>query len=258
MAAIRIPKRVSERLTKQIAVFQRILDDAKRRDIHESNTVTIVTDMLADVFGFDKYAEITSEQEIRGTYCDLAVEINGSIQYLVEVKAIGLDLKESHLRQAVNYGANHGVPWVILTNGIDWQVHKVFFDQQVISELVFQFDFLGLSARRKADHESLFLLCRSGMSQDAIEEFHSRQQTVNRFVVSALIQSESILKLLRREIRKLAPDTRVTMEEVENLLPDVLKRDVLDGDAAIQARKQIKRTQRKQKKKALAAKKSND
>jgi hypothetical protein len=27
------------------------------------------------VFGFDKYSEITSEQAIRGTFCDLAVPL---------------------------------------------------------------------------------------------------------------------------------------------------------------------------------------
>jgi hypothetical protein len=31
----------------------------------------IVSDMLADVFGYDKYNEITRELCVRGTYCDL-------------------------------------------------------------------------------------------------------------------------------------------------------------------------------------------
>ena len=53
--------------------------------------------MLADLFGFDKYTEITSEQAIRGTYCDLAVKLEGKIKYLVEVKAIGLMLKDNQV-----------------------------------------------------------------------------------------------------------------------------------------------------------------
>jgi hypothetical protein len=47
-----IPKRVSERLMKETRRFQRILRAAKDRDINESDTVIIVTDMLAAVFGF--------------------------------------------------------------------------------------------------------------------------------------------------------------------------------------------------------------
>jgi hypothetical protein len=37
-----------------------------------SDTVIIVTDVLAEVFGYDKYSELTAEFAISGTYCDLA------------------------------------------------------------------------------------------------------------------------------------------------------------------------------------------
>lgn len=60
-------KKVGERLIAGLKRFQPILQAAKARDLGESDTVTIVTDMLAEVFGYDKYAEITSEFAIRGT-----------------------------------------------------------------------------------------------------------------------------------------------------------------------------------------------
>jgi len=75
-----IPKKVSSRFTKQVPRFKKILQAAKNRDVHESDTVIIVTDLLTEVFGFDKYEEITSEQAIRSTFCDLAVKIEGSIK----------------------------------------------------------------------------------------------------------------------------------------------------------------------------------
>lgn len=56
-----IPKKVVERLIAGIKHFQPILLAAKSRDVGEADTVTIVKDMLADVFGYDKYAEVTSE-----------------------------------------------------------------------------------------------------------------------------------------------------------------------------------------------------
>ena len=110
---VRVPKKVGERLIKEVRHFQRILRQARDRDVNESDTVTIIADMLERIFGFDKYTEVTSELAIRGTFCDLAVKIDDAVQYLIEVKAIGLQLKDTHLRQAVNYGANHGVPWVV-------------------------------------------------------------------------------------------------------------------------------------------------
>jgi hypothetical protein len=101
-----IPKKVAERLVSGIKRFQPILAAAKTRDVGEADTVTIVKDMLADVFGYDKYAEITSEFAIRGTYCDLATKIDGTLQTLIEVKAIDFDLKDQHVKQAVDYAAN--------------------------------------------------------------------------------------------------------------------------------------------------------
>ena len=108
------PRKVADRIGKHLTTFQRVLKDARDRDVNESDTVTIIMDMLGTVFGYDKYADITSEQAIRGTYCDLAVKLDGSVNFLIEVKAIGLTLRENHLRQAIGYGANHGVPWIVL------------------------------------------------------------------------------------------------------------------------------------------------
>lgn len=249
---MQIPKKVSDRLSKQIGTFQKILADAKRRDVNESDTVIVITDMLADVFGWDKYSEITSEQAIRGTFCDLAVTVDGAIQYLVEVKAVGIELKDNHLRQAINYGANHGIPWVVLTNGIQWDVYRIVFEQPISHELVVSFNFLELSARKKADHEIVFLLCRTGVSKDAIKQYHDRVQVVNRFVLAALVQSEPVLNVLRREMKKLSKDNKVTVEEIEELLPDVLKRDVLDGEQASKAKRQVSRAVHKKARKSHA------
>ena len=107
-----------------------------RRDVGESDTVTIVTDMLAEIFGYDKYSEITSEHAIKGTYCDLAIKLEGGNQSIIEVKAVGLGLKDQHVKQAVDYAANQGVEWVVLTNGVTWRVYKVFFVRPIDHELV--------------------------------------------------------------------------------------------------------------------------
>ena len=81
--------------------------------------------MLQDIWGYDKYSEITSEYQIRSTYCDLAVKLGDQITMLIEVKAIGVDLKDQHAKQAIDYAANQGTDWVALTNGPRWQVYRV-------------------------------------------------------------------------------------------------------------------------------------
>jgi hypothetical protein len=54
-----VPAIVSKRLISTVPKFKKILLKAKEYDANESNTVTIITDMLEAIFGFDKYSDIT-------------------------------------------------------------------------------------------------------------------------------------------------------------------------------------------------------
>lgn len=239
---INIPKKVAERLTKEIAGFQKILATAKDRDVNESDTVTIITDMLSSVFGFDKYTELTSEQAIRGTYCDLAIKLDGKIKFLIEVKAIGLTLKDNYLRQAINYGANQGIQWVVLSNGINWEIYKIRFEKPVNYDLVCSFDFSAINPRKQDDQEKVFLLCKEGIAKDAIGEFHDHIQSVNRFILGAITLSEPVISAIRREIKKISPGVKVTDEEIENIIhTEVLKRDIVQGEAAEEAMKTVRK-----------------
>ena len=92
-----IPSKISDRFVKQVGKYQKILKKASDNDINEADTVTIIVDILSDIFGYDKYTEITSEYAIRNTYCDLAIKLDDEVKYLIEVKSISLDLKENHL-----------------------------------------------------------------------------------------------------------------------------------------------------------------
>ena len=237
----KVPKKVADRFAKTVGAFQRVLAHAKDRDVNESDTVVIITDILSDVLGYDKYSDITSEQAIRGTYCDLAVRHDGTVHFLIEVKAIGLTLRENHLRQAVNYGANQGIPWVVLTNGLRWEIYRIKFERPIAYEEVCSFDFLDLSPRKGDTRETLHLLSKEGLGQSAMQAYHEHVQVVNRFIVGALVASEPVLGVIRRELKRLAPDSRVTTEELAQLLPDVLKRDLLEGDAARQAIRRVAR-----------------
>lgn len=235
-----IPRKVIDRFTKQLGTYQKVLQNAKDRDVNESDTVTIITDILAGVFGFDKYTEVTSEQAIRGTFCDLAVKLDDKINYLIEVKAIGLDLKENHLRQAVNYGANHGIDWVVLTNGVQWEIYRLRFERPIAHDLVCSFNILELNPRQKDDQARLYLLCKEGISKEAIEEFHQQVQLVNKFIIGAMLLTEPVINVIRREMRKMADGVKVTSEDIERVLvSDVLKREIVEGESVKEAKKRI-------------------
>uniref|UniRef100_UPI0018E2F14E type I restriction enzyme HsdR N-terminal domain-containing protein n=1 Tax=Aquidulcibacter paucihalophilus TaxID=1978549 RepID=UPI0018E2F14E len=147
----RLPKRFVDRVVAKLKVFQNVAVSQRERDVSEADTVTVVKDMLAELFGYDKYQELTSEQQIRGTFCDLAVRLEGKIRFLIEVKSAGTDLNATHLRQAVNYGAHQGIEWVILTNAVEWRVFRLRFSQPIEHEEVTSFKLGELSARKEDD-----------------------------------------------------------------------------------------------------------
>lgn len=237
-----VPKRVAERLTVGLKRYQPILEAARARDVNESDTSMIVSDMLADVFGFDKYTEITRELCIRGTYCDLAVRIDQKFQFLIEVKPIGVELKEQHAKQAVDYAANQGIEWVALTNGVNWKVFRVSFAKPIDKELVVDLSIPSLVAKNEDDLGKLFLLSRESIVKSALEEYHDQKQATSKFVLAAAITSDPVLEVIRRELRRLSPDLRVEVEELRALIAqDVLKRDVVDGEQALQAKKKLSR-----------------
>jgi len=237
-----VSTKVSQRISAGIKKFQPILAAAKARDVNESDTVVIVTDLLNEIFGYEKYSDITSEHMIRSTFCDLAIKLDGHLALLIEVKAIGTELKDNHLKQAVDYAANQGCDWVALTNGICWRVYRVIFGKPIDHELVVDLHMLDLKPRADADIELAALLAKEGWQKERLGEYQSQRQALSRFTIAAVVASDAVIDVVRRELRRVSPDAKIEGSEILKVLQEeVLKRDVLEGDKAVAARKIVAR-----------------
>lgn len=242
---VNIPARVKERLIAGVKRFQPVVDKARAKDINESDTVTIISDMLSDVFGYDKYTDITSEFAIKKTYCDLAIKIDGTVKLLIEAKAAGLELKEQHIKQSVDYGANAGIEWVVLTNSVIWKVYTISFGKPVTAELVYEFDFSQLSAKRQGDLEQIYYLTREAMTKGnktSLDDFKAQQQVVNKFTVSQILLSDPVLDAIRRTLKKLSAEVKTSNEDIHKMLmEEIIKRDVLDDERTPEAKRRVSR-----------------
>jgi predicted type IV restriction endonuclease len=241
-----IPKRVAERIVSALKRLVPIIQQQQARDVSEADTVTLVKDVMAEVFGFDKYAELTSEHAIRGTFCDLAVRIDDKLVELVEVKGVGFDLNDRHLKQAVDYAANQGIEWVILTNGAVWRLHHVIFGKPIDHRLILCVDLTQVDWRKADDLEAVYAFTREGLLKGAPAELRDRQDATSRFIIAALLlQNGSVKNALRRELRRVV-DVNVTDEEIAKVLEiDVIKREALEGPAASQAVARVRRAGKK-------------
>ncbi|MEW6087671.1 MAG: restriction endonuclease subunit R [bacterium] len=168
--------------------------------------------------------------------------LENKVEYLIEAKAIGIELKDSHLRQAIEYCANNGAQWVILTNALIWQVYKIKFEKPINFNLVCSFNFSEIDPKNEEHQEQLFIICKEGLVKDAREEFHEKISTVNRFILGALILSDEIINVIRRELKKLSDGVLATPEEIAKVLTDeVLKRDIFEGEEASKAQNRVRR-----------------
>ena len=244
-----IPVKVQNRFQEGLKKYKRILTKAQSQDINESDTVTIITDVLQDIFGYDKYSEITSEFAIKKTFCDLAIKIDDDVKMLIEVKSAGLNLKDTHLKQSVDYGANSGIDWVILTNGVIWKVYKIIFSKPIDHELVYEFDITQLNTRKQEDMDYLYLLSKESISKSSkasLQDFHAQKQLVNKYIISQILLSEDAAAFVRRAIKKVSSEAKPTIEEIQSIIEDeIIKREVLEDDKTDEAKKKVHKALKK-------------
>jgi hypothetical protein len=240
-----ISAKVVTRITTQLKRYQAVLANLQKRDVSEADTVTVINDMLADICGYDKYLHVTSQYAIRGTYVDLAVKVDEDMRFLIEVKAIGIELKDAHVKQAIDYAANEGIEWVVLTNGACWRIYKVHFGKPIEKILVSELDAIAANVRNPEVIECFGNLSREGFSKGTMADLLLQKQVTSKFTVAAVLQTDFILEVLRREIRRMSSGVKIDVEYLRSLLRDeVLKRDLIDSDEAKAAYQNIKRLQR--------------
>lgn len=234
MAAI--PLKVVDRFKENLNKIQKVIEQAKNRDINEADTVVIVSDVLSLLFGYDKYTEITREFAIKGQYCDLAVKSDEKLKFLIEVKAIGITLSEKHYQQALDYGANNGTEWIILTNGLTWKVYKVRFEKPIKTDLVCEFNLLDVKLKNQSDMDKLFILCKEGIKKNAIDEFTQHRMIVNKYYITTVLRSEAVIDSLKKELKKVDSQIKFDDEEILSILNnEVLKRELVDSQETAEA-----------------------
>ena len=81
----------------------------REKDVVEADTRHLVTDILVDVLGYDKYKNLTAEFAVKGEFADYGIRIDKQLEAFVEVKRISTVLSAKHLRQVESYALKEGV-----------------------------------------------------------------------------------------------------------------------------------------------------
>ena len=88
----------------------------------------------------------------------------------------------------------------------------------------------------------MWLLCKEGWQKARLGEYYEQRQALSRFTMGALLVSEPVLDVLRRELRRISPDIKIDEAQIRGVLAsEVLRREVMEGDKAEFARKLVAR-----------------
>lgn len=170
-------------------------------ELDESATRLMVNSLLTDVFGFIELEEIKTEYRIRGEYADYIIQLARKKHFVVEVKAIQLDLNEKHLRQSVNYAANEGIEWIILTNGKQVELYKVLFSKPINSRKIFEFD-LSIDADLKKAAEFLIYLTKRSVLKNELCDFWKRFEALEPVQLSKQLYDIEVVRFLKKVLKK--------------------------------------------------------
>lgn len=251
---MKISAKFAKRVTEQVKKYKVILKQLRKNQVNEANTVKVINDILADVLGYDKYEEITSEYLERGTFCDLAIKRSNDKAYMmIEVKGVTVDLKERHVMQVMGYATGHGAKWMILTNGINWQVYSVKYTKPIDKELVFEFNFLELNTKEQKQLEMLFAISKDGQEDSAIDELYSNNRVKNKYIIAGLIDSVEVHKLIKKLVRVyFGNSVKITEDEIAMFIrADIFRHEIMESDEAKIYQRQLKRLFKKAEKKTI-------
>jgi hypothetical protein len=208
------------------------LKDYKKRyltksigDLDESGTRIMINTFLTSILGYQELEDIKTEFMIKGTYADYMVQINGKRHFLVEVKAFSLELSDKHLRQAINYGANEGIEWALLTNGRQFQFYKILFEKPISERLVFEVDFTSEDYDIKAALEMLTYFHKDAVIKDYLSNLWSRYTALEPASLSSLLFYPHVVNFLKKELRA-KYDTKFEDDEIIEALTEVICNEI--------------------------------
>lgn len=187
-------------IRKSLKKFIPHLVKAREDNLNEADTVQRIIKVFEEVLGYDPMGEITRESQIRDKYVDIALKLDGAIRILVEAKSAATELRDRHIEQAQHYAAQANIPWVILTNGLAWNLYHLSFEEGIEYVKAFSVDLIADTLDKAAGH--LALLHRQSVMKGELDEYWQHRAALSPQSIGRAIFTEGSLKLIRREIRR--------------------------------------------------------
>jgi hypothetical protein len=190
-----------DKLLSSLKDYRKKFLDGRIVELDESGTRLMINSFLSDVLGFKPIEEIRTEYMIKGTYADYVLQVDSKRYFLVEVKALSFDLTDKHLRQSINYAANEGIDYVLLTNGKIFQFYKVLFGKPIDTRMIFSADISDLSAMR-ATADYIQHLHRDSVVKYNFVPLWSKCEATDPNNIAGILCSQPVIDVVAKLVRQ--------------------------------------------------------
>jgi hypothetical protein len=174
-------------------------------DLDESATRLMVNSFLTDVLGYTPIEDVKTEYMIRGAYADYVIKLREVRHFLVEVKSLGIELSEKHLRQARQYCADEGIDFALLTNGKNFEFYRIIPEQQkpikISEKLLFNLD-LSDSTQLKENMLTIQYLHKISVANKGLEHLWNKSIALDSKTVAGLLHNKPVLNFIKRALKK--------------------------------------------------------
>ena len=240
-------EKAKERIKKGLRRMSSVVERAVRDDYKEADTRKIVTDVLVQLLGWNEYDNITCEQMIGSRYADFVIRKGGEQIAVIEVKQIGLKLKDTHLNQARLYAIDEGIDWVVLTNGDAWQVYRLELEGKIpVIKHVFNVAISDKGMKPAEKAELLYLMSEEAHRKHDINDYYQRKIALSGSNLADHILGDEVINKLRVSIKNSTGQRLSNSEIAEALMAKLFREDAMTEDHA----KALRKMQRAERNKA--------
>jgi len=177
-------------------------------DCNEAETRQRVERIFENILGYDYIKHLSRERAVPGAggteYADYAIQLGDAPEtepvMLVELKRVGLNLAQKHLKQVSGYAIDCGCEWVLLTNGREWHLYHIEFGRPPVTKLVERWSLL------KDDWETLAskfdLISLERVRRGGLDKLWKRTEVLQPSGLLKAILSPEALRDVRRVLKR--------------------------------------------------------
>lgn len=207
-------------IRKPLRKFLPHLLQAQAANLNEADTVQRLIKLFEEVLGYDAMTDISREAQMKGKFVDIVLKVDGAVRLLVEAKAAGETLRERHIEQAQAYASRNNYPWVLLTNGVAWQLFHLTFEEGIDYETAFRVD-LHEEGGFETAVVHLALLHKQALKRGELEAFWKKARALGPASIGPALMQETVLALIRREVRR-SEGLLIDVEDLAKGIHDML------------------------------------